>query len=109
MASSADFEHILESMSSGLIAVDTRGDIPLGVQAKLLKYLDDQEILPLGGIQPKKVDCRVIAATNQDLEQLTRQGLFRQGLFFRLNTFMLHIPPLRDRPVDIIKMTEYFL
>jgi len=93
----------------GTLFLDEIGDLPLSVQAKLLKYLDDQESLPLGGIQRKKVGCCVIAATNRDLEQLTRQEHFRKDLFFRLNTFRIHIPPLRHRPDDVIRMTKYFL
>ena len=100
---------LFELAHEGTLFLDEIGDIPISVQAKLLKYLDDQEILPLGGIQRKKVDCCVIAATNRDLEQLTRQEHFRKDLFFRLNTFRIHIPPLRLRPDDVIKMTEYFL
>ena len=100
---------LFELAHEGTLFLDEIGDLPFDVQAKLLKYLDDQEILPLGGIQRKKVDCSVIAATNQDLERLTEQERFRQDLFFRLNTFRMHIPPLRHRPVDIIKMTEYFV
>ena len=100
---------LFELAHEGTLFLDEIGDLPFGVQAKLLKYLDDQEILPLGGIKRKKVDCSVIAATNQELERLTGQGRFRQDLFFRLNTFRIHIPPLRHRSVDIIKMIEYFL
>jgi len=100
---------LFELAHEGTLFLDEIGDLPLSVQAKLLKYLDDQEILPLGGIQRKKVDCCVIAATNRDLEQLTRQEHFRKDLFFRLNTFRIHIPPLRSRPEDVIRMTEHFL
>jgi len=100
---------LFELAHEGTLFLDEIGDLPLSVQAKILKYLDDQEILPLGGIQRKKVDCCVIAATNRDLEQLTRQAHFRHDLFFRLNTFRIHIPALRHRPDDIIRMTEYFL
>jgi len=100
---------LFELAHEGTLFLDEIADIPLSVQAKLLKYLDDQEILPLGGLRRKKVDCCVIAATNQDLAQLTQQERFRQDLFFRLTTFMIQIPPLRRRPTDVIKMTEYFL
>jgi PAS domain S-box-containing protein/TyrR family helix-turn-helix protein len=100
---------LFELAHEGTLFLDEIGDLPLNVQAKLLKYLDDQEILPLGGIQRKKVDCRVIAATNRDLEQLREQERFRKDLFFRLNTFRIYIPPLHRRPADVIKMTEYFL
>ena len=100
---------LFELAHEGTLFLDEIGDLPLSVQAKLLKYLDDQEILPLGGIQRKKVDCTILAATNQDLAQLTRQKRFRQDLFFRLNTFKVQIPPLRSRIGDVLKMTEYFL
>ena len=100
---------LFELAHEGTLFLDEIGDLPLGVQAKLLKYLDDQEILPLGAIQRKKVDCTVIAATNRDIARLTEQKRFRQDLFFRLNTFRVQIPPLRQRPVDVIRMSEHFL
>jgi PAS domain S-box-containing protein/TyrR family helix-turn-helix protein len=100
---------LFELAHEGTLFLDEIGDLPLSVQAKLLKYLDDQEILPLGGIQRKKVDCIVVAATNRDIARLTKQERFRQDLFFRLNTFGVQIPPLRERPADIIRMAEYFL
>jgi len=100
---------LFELAHEGTLFLDEIGDLPFSVQAKLLKYLDDQEILPLGGIQRKKVDCCVIAATNRNLERLTEQARFRTDLFFRLNTFRIYIPPLRGRPDDVIRMTEHFL
>jgi PAS domain S-box-containing protein/TyrR family helix-turn-helix protein len=100
---------LFELAHEGTLFLDEIGDLPLSVQAKLLKYLDDHEILPLGGIRRKKVDCTVIAATNQDLSKLTEQKRFRQDLFFRLNTFKIQIPPLRRRKGDILKMIDYFL
>lgn len=100
---------LFELAHEGTLFLDEIGDLPLNVQAKLLKYLDDHEILPLGGIQHKKVDCTVVAATNQDLALLTDQKRFRQDLFFRLNTFKIQIPPLRSRTGDVLKMTKYFL
>ena len=100
---------LFELAHEGTLFLDEIGDLPLSVQAKLLKYLDDHEILPLGGIQRKKVDCTVVAATNQDLAKLTEQKRFRQDLFFRLNAFQLQIPPLRSRTGDILKMTRHFL
>ena len=100
---------MFELAHEGTLFLDEIGDLPLSVQAKLLKYLDDHEILPLGGIRRKKVDCTVIAATNQDLAKLTEQKRFRQDLFFRLNTFKIQIPPLRRRTGDILKMIDYFL
>jgi len=89
--------------------LDEIGDLPLTVQAKLLKYLDDQEIMRLGGTKPKKVDCTIIAATNRDLERLRKTRKFREDLFYRLNAFTIRIPPLRERPEDIFELVNYFL
>jgi len=74
-----------------------------------LKYLDDHEVMNLGGIKPKKVDCAVIAATNHDLDTLVKKRKFRRDLFYRLNTFTIQIPPLRERPEDIFELVNYFL
>ena len=100
---------LFELAHEGTLFLDEIGDLPINLQAKLLKYLDDQEILPLGATRHRKVDCSVIAATNRNLEKLADQGRFRQDLFFRLNTFTINIPPLRHRTEDIVKMSEYFL
>ena len=100
---------LFELAQKGTLFLDEIADIPMSVQAKLLKYLDDNEILPLGGIKPKRVECTIIAATNQDLESLVMKGKFRQDLFFRLNAFTLQIPPLRERSEDIFKLTAHFL
>lgn len=74
-----------------------------------MKYLDDHEVMNLGGIKPKKVDCAVIAATNHDLDTLVKKRKFRRDLFYRLNTFTIQIPPLRERPEDIFELVNYFL
>lgn len=100
---------LFELARGGTFFLDEIGDLPLSVQAKLLKYLDDHEIMPLGGTRPRKVDCTIIAATNRDLETLKRAGSFREDLFYRLNTFPIRVPPLRERPEDIFKLTDYFL
>jgi PAS domain S-box-containing protein len=100
---------LFELAHGGTLFLDEIGDLPLPVQAKLLKYLDDQVIIRLGGVSAKKVDCTVIAATNRDLEGLVRKGRFRQDLFFRLNTFTVKVPPLRNRPEDLFELTRYFL
>ena len=100
---------LFELAHEGTLFLDEIGDLPLSVQAKLLKYLDDHEIMRLGGIKPKKVDCTIIAATNRNLEARSRQRKFRQDLFFRLNTFVMQIPPLRERPDDIFEMVNYLL
>ena len=100
---------LFELAHEGTLFLDEIGDLPHSVQAKLLKYLDDHEIMRLGGIKPKQVDCSIIAATNRNLEARSRQRKFRQDLFFRLNTFVMKIPPLRDRPHDIFELVNHFM
>ena len=100
---------LFELAAGGTLFLDEIGELSPGVQAKLLKYLDDQEIMPVGGTKSKKIDCSILAATNQDLEQLTRKKSFRLDLLHRLNTFTLAIPPLRDRPEDILELTRLCL
>jgi len=100
---------LFELAHEGTLFLDEIGDLPLQVQAKLLKYLDDHEVMRLGGIKPKKVNCTIIAATNRDLESLAKNRMFRQDLFYRLNTFTILIPPLRERPQDIFELVNRFL
>ncbi|HKK00168.1 MAG TPA: sigma 54-interacting transcriptional regulator [Desulfotignum sp.] len=100
---------LFELAAGGTLFLDEIGELSPGVQAKLLKYLDDQEIMPVGGTKSKKIDCSILAATNQDLEQLTRKKQFRLDLLHRLNTFTLTIPPLRNRPEDILELTRLCL
>jgi TyrR family helix-turn-helix protein len=100
---------LFELAHGGTLFLDEIGDLPFSVQAKLLKYLDDQEIMRLGSLKPRKIDCTIIAATNRDLEELTRGNQFRQDLFYRLNTFTILIPPLRERPEDVFELVNYLL
>ncbi len=100
---------LFELAQGGTLFLDEIGDLPFSVQAKLLKYLDDQEIMRLGSLKPRKIDCTVIAATNRDLEELTHRRQFRQDLFYRLNTFTIRIPPLRERPEDIFEFVNHYL
>ncbi len=100
---------LLELASQGTIFLDEIGEMSLPVQAKLLKYLDDHEIRPVGGVTVKKIQCSIIAATNQDLNALTVKKKFRLDLFHRLNTFTLVIPPLRERPEDILDLVRICL
>ena len=100
---------LFELAHEGTLFLDEIGDLPLSVQAKLLKYLDNQEILHLGGIKPIKVDCIIITATNRDLKKLVNQGDFREDLFYRLNSVSLRIPPMRERREDIFKLAYHFL
>ncbi|MHC1726899.1 MAG: sigma 54-interacting transcriptional regulator [Syntrophobacteraceae bacterium] len=100
---------LFELAQEGTLFLDEIGDLPLLLQAKLLKYLDDFEVMRLGSLKSIKVDCAVIAATNQDLEKQTKNGQFRRDLLYRLNTFTIRIPPLRERADDIFELAEYFL
>ncbi len=98
-----------EYASGGTLFLDEIGDLPLEVQAKLLRALQEKTIQRVGGNEPLGVDVRVICATNQDLESMAKQGKFRSDLFYRINVFPLHIPPLRERIEAIVPMAEHFM
>lgn len=100
---------LFELACGGTIFLDEIGDMSMGVQAKLLKCLDDNEIMPIGGIAPKRIDCSIIAATNRNLDNRTLNKKFRLDLLHRLNTFTLSIPPLRNRPEDILELVRIYL
>ncbi|MGD8530814.1 MAG: sigma-54 dependent transcriptional regulator, partial [Syntrophobacterales bacterium] len=98
-----------EEAHSGTLLLDEVADLPLDVQAKLLRVLEEKEFYPVGDSQPKKADVRIIAATNQPLEKLCEAGQFRQDLYFRLATIAINITPLRERQEDILLLVNYFL
>ena len=98
-----------ELAHGGTIFLDEIGDLPLETQAKLLRVLEDQAFERVGGTRTVKVDTRVIAATHRDLEQMVRDGCFREDLFYRLNVFPVTIPPLRKRKEDISLLAHYFV
>ena len=100
---------LFELANEGTLFLDEVGDLSFPVQAKLLKYLDDHEVMRLGGTKTKIIDCIIIAATNQDLEKLVQEKRFREDLFFRLNTITINIPPLRERVEDIFELANHFL
>jgi PAS domain S-box-containing protein len=100
---------LFELAHGGTLFLDEIGDLPHSLQAKLLKYLDDHEVMRLGGLKSKKIDCTIIAATNRDLEGLVQQKRFRRDLFFRLNTFTIRIPPLRERIDDIFELVSFYM
>jgi len=100
---------LFELAHEGTLFLDEIGDLPLPLQSKILKYLDDKEVVRLGGTKSRKIDCTIIAATNRNLEELSAAKQFREDLFFRLNAFVLHIPPLRERPEDVLELAGYFL
>ena len=93
----------------GTLFLDEIGDMPLELQPKLLRALQEREFERLGSSQTVRVNVRVVAATNQDLEQLVAKKLFRADLFYRLNVIPLCLPPLRDRVEDILPLTEFFI
>ncbi|MBD1587054.1 sigma-54 interaction domain-containing protein [Pseudomonas typographi] len=100
---------LFELAQGGTLFLDEVGELPLQLQTKLLRALQELEITRVGGLTPIKVDVRIIAATNRDLEQRVRCGAFREDLFYRLNILPLHIPPLRHRRLDIPSLIEMFL
>lgn len=97
-----------EIANGGTIFLDEVGELPLEIQAKLLRVLQQSEFERVGGTKTSKVDVRVLAATNQPLEKLVAEGKFRADLFYRLNIFPIHLPPLRERPDDIPVLACYF-
>ena len=98
----------LELADQGTLFLDEVGDIPLEVQPKLLRALQEQEFERLGSARTKKVDVRLVAATNRDLEKMVDENLFRRDLYYRLNVIPIRIPPLRERPEDIPLLVRYF-
>ncbi|MCG0275285.1 MAG: sigma 54-interacting transcriptional regulator [Thermosediminibacteraceae bacterium] len=98
-----------ELAEGGTIFLDEIGEMPLEMQAKLLRVLESREFYRVGGVKPVKVNIRIIAATNRDLAEMVRQGRFREDLFYRLDVVSLKIPPLRERPEDIPVLIDYFL
>jgi len=100
---------LIELANGGTLFLDEIGDMPLALQAKLLKYLDDKEIRRVGGTETIRISCATIAATNQNLGGLVRQKLFREDLYYRLNSFTLELPPLRERGDDISGLIRFYL
>ncbi|HEY7424424.1 MAG TPA: sigma-54 dependent transcriptional regulator [Gemmataceae bacterium] len=100
---------LLALADGGTVFLDELADIPLPVQVKLLRVLEHNEVLPVGGNQPQPLDIRILTATHQDLTRCVAEGRFRHDLFFRLNVFQIVLPPLRERPEDIESLAEHFL
>ncbi|MFZ5633159.1 MAG: sigma 54-interacting transcriptional regulator [Bacillota bacterium] len=98
-----------ELADGGTIFLDEIGDMPANMQAKILRVLQEREIERVGGSRPKKIDVRVIAATNRNLEEMVRKNQFREDLYYRLNVVTMEIPPLRERMEDIPPLAEFFL
>lgn len=100
---------LFEAANGGTIFLDEMGEIDPGLQAKLLRVLEDKKIRRLGGTQLHEINLRIIAATNQDLKEAVRQKRFREDLYYRLHIVPLHLPPLRERLEDISALSKYFL
>lgn len=100
---------IFELCHQGTLLLDEIGEMPLALQVKLLRAIQEQEILRIGGTKTHKLDVRILAATNRKLEEMVKQGSFREDLFYRLNVVPINIPPLRERRQDIIPLTLRFL
>lgn len=104
----SDKQGLIEAAEGGTFFLDEIGDISTALQAKLLRVLESREIIRLGDTKVKKADVRIIAATNKDLHSLTKDGQFREDLFYRLNVFPIKMPPLRERREDIPMLASYF-
>jgi DNA-binding NtrC family response regulator len=106
---SASKKGLFEKANGGTLFLDEIGDMPASLQSKLLRVLQDGEIRPVGGTTAIKVDVRIVSATHQDLREQIKAGNFRQDLFYRLDVIPVHIPPLRSRPEDIMRLAQLFL
>lgn len=100
---------IMESANGGTLFLDEIGDMPLSMQIKLLRAIQEREIIRVGGTKPIAIDVRIISATNQDLKKAISAGLFRQDLYYRLDVISIRMPPLRERKSDIPVLANYFL
>lgn len=105
----SDKKGLLEVADGGSLFMDEIGSIPIETQAKILRVVQEKEFLPLGDVKFKKVDVRLISATNVDLNKLIEEGKFRQDLYYRLNVIHIHLPPLKERKEDIPLLVEHFL
>ena len=104
-----DYKGLFEAASGGTIFLDEVGDLPLSLQVKLLRVLQDNEVRPVGGTQAKQVDVRVIAATAKNLSEAVAAQTFREDLFYRLNVMPIHVPPLIERSDDIPLLCQHFI
>lgn len=99
----------VEAAEKGTLFLDEVGELSPSAQVKILRVLEEKEYFKVGGVEKKKADVRIIAATNKDLESEVKKGNFRDDLYFRLNVVKLHIPPLRERKEDILPLFRFFV
>jgi two-component system NtrC family response regulator len=99
----------IETANHGTLFLDEIGDVPLPMQVKLLRFLQDQVLERIGGRKPVQVDVRIVCATNQDLDRMMAEGRFREDLYYRLNEVAVSVPPLRERPADAVVLASFFL
>jgi DNA-binding NtrC family response regulator len=104
-----DRRGLFQEAEGGTLLLDEIGDMPLLLQSKILRVLQEREVHPLGAAFPNTVDVRIVAATHQDLDSLVHAGRFRQDLYYRLNVVSVRVPPLRERPEDLLPLTVHFL
>lgn len=100
---------LLEVADNGTLFLDEIGDLPLEIQVKLLKVIEDQTFIPVGSSKVKNINVRIIAATNKDLKKLVEEGSFREDLYYRLNVVPMYIPPLRQRQKDLLPLIHHYL
>jgi len=104
-----DSAGLIEKANGGTLFLDEIGEIPYDMQAKFLRFLETKEIRRIGEEKPRKIDVRIVAATNRNLEEMVKRGEFREDLYFRIGGFKIEIPPLRERKDDIPLLVEYFI
>src|SRR5258705_248848 len=104
-----DQQGLIRTAAGGTLVLDEIGDLPLDIQPKLLRFLEQGEVMPVGETRPQAVDVRVLAATNADLEQRVQEGKFREDLYYRLCVIRIHVPPLRERREEIPHLSTFFL
>ena len=104
-----DQQGLIRSATGGTLFLDEIGDLPLDIQPKLLRFLEQGEIMPVGETRPQAVDVQVLAATNADLEQRVTEGKFREDLYYRLSVIRIHVPPLRERREEVPHLSTFFL